>query len=457
LGRSSRQPGALSGSWARYLQDTFHYNWPIALSEARDEFYLCDLDGSLSVFSTTAERTNRHKLSEIVGRKCQPVALETSGDGASLFCADTEGYLFLLDLGKLQRAKGGPAPKEALIASAKLAVDHQFVRIRTCRDASVIVVLDDFGKGYLILRDENRFRVMRTFQGNSKENLIGIDVSTDGRYAAFGKSVLAVDRMTPGVTVIAENAIGGTACRFRPDGTALCSVGDDGLKMFRLQVDWGPARLVEQVDWPLRGSPAVDCAFLGGDRIAVLLPDSRISLFCPADGRKDCDLSGFARDTWAVVAPDGRFDAGDLDGFLGFHWVFSNEPLRALPPEIYMRDYFEPRLLSRLLDPTEAARLAPIRPLGELNRVQPTVHLAASRGYRCRHSSRDSAGRRHSRSGQPANRRSRDWGIRRPLVSGRTVDRALARTVRERGRAARSEFQSAIRRLAKGQRGETNG
>ncbi len=41
-----------------------------------------------------------------------------------------------------------------------------------------------------------------------------------------------------------------------------------------------------------------------------------------------------------------------------------------------MRDYYEPRLLSRLLDPEGRAQMPHIRPLAELNRVQPVVRIA---------------------------------------------------------------------------------
>jgi hypothetical protein len=64
----------------------------------------------------------------------------------------------------------------------------------------------------------------------------------------------------------------------------------------------------------------------------------------------------------------------------------SDNPLHALSVEIFMRDYYEPRLLPRMLachdaearggDP-EACKKAfkPVRPLAELNRIQPDVRI----------------------------------------------------------------------------------
>ena len=52
---------------------------------------------------------------------------------------------------------------------------------------------------------------------------------------------------------------------------------------------------------------------------------------------------------WVAAAPDGRFDASNLDADLPLHWIVADRPVSPLPLEIFMKDYFEPRLLPRLL------------------------------------------------------------------------------------------------------------
>jgi WD40 repeat protein len=84
------------------------------------------------------------------------------------------------------------------------------------------------------------------------------------------------------------------------------------------------------------------------------------------------NLYSFPDHTWAVVAPDGRFDSNNLDGAAALHWLVSDAPLDPLPLEIFMRDYYEPRLLSKLLD---GQVLSPVRRVGDLNRVQPEVRI----------------------------------------------------------------------------------
>ena len=82
--------------------------------------------------------------------------------------------------------------------------------------------------------------------------------------------------------------------------------------------------------------------------------------------------------SWVVVAPDGRFDCDRFEnpvesesGF-PFHWISSAAPLVPLPMELFIRAYYEPRLLTRLL---AGEKFPPVRSLGELNLVRPTVSL----------------------------------------------------------------------------------
>lgn len=91
---------------------------------------------------------------------------------------------------------------------------------------------------------------------------------------------------------------------------------------------------------------------------------------------------------WAVTDPEGRFDTGDLDTGGALHWLMSDAPLRPLPPEIFMRDYFEPRLAARMLacsmarpDPAAACQTAfPARAtVASLNRVRPVVEITQVR------------------------------------------------------------------------------
>ncbi len=91
-----------------------------------------------------------------------------------------------------------------------------------------------------------------------------------------------------------------------------------------------------------------------------------------ATGKELCRFITRADGSWVVVDPEGRFDASDLDEIQGVHWLAPEDPLKPLPLEIFMRDYYEPRLLARIL---AGERLAPVRALAEVDRAQPFVNI----------------------------------------------------------------------------------
>jgi len=103
--------------------------------------------------------------------------------------------------------------------------------------------------------------------------------------------------------------------------------------------------------------------------------DSTSRLWNSATGKELASLISFADGGWAVVDPEGRFDTNELDGNAPLHWIVDDDPMRALPLEIFMRDYYTPRLLTRILN---GETLPPIRSIAEItNRAQPVVKIAS--------------------------------------------------------------------------------
>lgn len=98
--------------------------------------------------------------------------------------------------------------------------------------------------------------------------------------------------------------------------------------------------------------------------------DGRVRVSAAHTGAEVCSLLSFVGGNWAVVAPDGRFDAGTIEDLEGMSWLMPDTPFAPLPIEILMRDYYEPRLLPRLL---AGATLPSIPDLASINRVQPRI------------------------------------------------------------------------------------
>jgi WD40 repeat protein len=101
--------------------------------------------------------------------------------------------------------------------------------------------------------------------------------------------------------------------------------------------------------------------------------DSTTRIWDTATGKELCSLVSLDDGNWITVTPGGYFDASNLEEIKGLHWVMSDEPMRTYPLEIFMRDFYEPRLLPRILN---GETFENSRKLSELNRLQPSVKIA---------------------------------------------------------------------------------
>jgi len=92
-------------------------------------------------------------------------------------------------------------------------------------------------------------------------------------------------------------------------------------------------------------------------------------------GKLLASLASFDDGTWAVFDPEGRFDTNQLDGGAQMQWVVDDDPMRALPLEIFTRDYYTPGLLARVM---KGEKLPDVRLIAEIkNRVQPEVKVVS--------------------------------------------------------------------------------
>ena len=116
-------------------------------------------------------------------------------------------------------------------------------------------------------------------------------------------------------------------------------------------------------------------AFSGdGKFMALGEVDGTISFWDISGGtssvRRLADLITFENGDWAVIAPDGRYDASDPADVGGLAWVMPDEPTQPHPLSIFYREYYEPGLLSRLLAGEE---FPDVMDIAELDRTQPNV------------------------------------------------------------------------------------
>lgn len=99
--------------------------------------------------------------------------------------------------------------------------------------------------------------------------------------------------------------------------------------------------------------------------------DKTIKFWNPYDGKELATLAPLGQENWVIFTPDGHFDTNiNLEEVERMHWVMPGDALSPLPLDIFMRDYFEPKLLERIL---VGVALKPLRDISTLNRTQPEV------------------------------------------------------------------------------------
>jgi WD40 repeat protein/uncharacterized caspase-like protein len=253
-------------------------------------------------------------------------------------------------------------------------------------------------------------RELRRFQGHTVV-VMAVAFSPDGRFivtasgdhtarlweTATGREVRRLQKHTSEVTSVA----------FSPDGRSIVTGSLDNTACV-WDAASGQERHCFQGLSPVRFSPDSRFVLTGGDNFTPTLwegatgkavrrfpghtdtvwatafsPDGRFILTGSSDntarlwdtatGQELGRLFSFRDGTWVVVDLDGRFDTDNLDGNPGLRWVMPDDPLTPLPLEIFMRDYYEPRLLPRIL---AGEKFAPVRALQDLNRVQPRVRIS---------------------------------------------------------------------------------
>lgn len=99
---------------------------------------------------------------------------------------------------------------------------------------------------------------------------------------------------------------------------------------------------------------------LGTEPFGTLSPDGRRVLIGGGDGTTklwDVDsgkelarLYGFQDGSWAVIDPEGRFDADKIEGNTDLHWVVDVDPMRILPLAAFKDGHYTPGLLKSILD-----------------------------------------------------------------------------------------------------------
>lgn len=109
-----------------------------------------------------------------------------------------------------------------------------------------------------------------------------------------------------------------------------------------------------------------------GKTIALGGVENKVRLFNVSSQDELGSLVAPNEDDWMLTTPDGRFDTSRLDEIEEVHWIMPHEPFNPEAVEVFMRYFYEPRLLTRLLN---ADDFEDIPDLAKMNRAQPKVKI----------------------------------------------------------------------------------
>ncbi len=193
--------------------------------------------------------------------------------------------------------------------------------------------------------DVSSGQMTRSFSGQTTL-VSSYAVSFDGRHLLAGdenNSLKLWDLSSRNELRTFQGHQGAIQCvSFSPDGrTAISGSDDKTLRLWEiasgkeLQVFKGHTDLVSSVIFSSDGTQA-----LSGSA------DNSIMIWKVSSGRWLAKLYTFNDGTWAVIDPDGRFDASSGGNVKGLHWVYNNEPIQLAQLK---NRYYEPGLLAKIM------------------------------------------------------------------------------------------------------------
>lgn len=214
-----------------------------------------------------------------------------------------------------------------------------------------------------------------------------LSFSADGRRIVFTRAKPAADTADAHADLLLVDTDALARVRTVPGfSRRAVALGDDrvlGLDDGTL-LDLDSARSVARIrlQAPLRRAGWIERSRL----LWATTDDGALHFFDAGDGTPQLTLQTFPGNRYFAVAPGGRYDTNLGADTTLVRWVVPDAPWQSLAAQTFMRDYYEPGLVRRLLDcrasKTCAAAFKPLPAIASLNRVLSEARITAVRAGR---------------------------------------------------------------------------
>ncbi len=318
-----------------------------ALSPDAQHVALGSLDQSGSVWTVLGKelfRLDRH--SQYVGD------VTFSHDGKYAFSSGGAGFGWSVETGAAVAQFGTYSLDGAVLGITPTGADQY-------------VVTQAFGHTEFWTREGRQADMPRDLLARVDAAGASTHLSSDGRLLTLPcpASVARLDTTRYGFRTECAGSFAGEAVGVSKDGAWVLSSKDNLAYLQR-----GATRL------SFDQGQLVNFMALSEDNALLLtgsLQDDVVHLWDVQRQAEICRIVLLRSGTWVVFDEEGRFDTDDISGIQGLVWLLPNDPLRPLPLEIFMKDYFFPNLITRKL----AGGVAPVESIAAPETTTPKLTI----------------------------------------------------------------------------------
>jgi WD40 repeat protein len=244
---------------------------------------------------------------------------------------------------------------------------------RTSRELRILPTGDQKVWDLQFSRDGKRIAGVSTElkQGESAGELRSHD--TARVWDAFtGRELLVLEGHTGPLSSVVFSPDGSRILTASWDKTARVWNASTGQELLKLRLGRPPMNI--------DGFSPSEAYQLAGNSAAFSPDGARILTTCEATtriwdaktGKELCSLISLDNG-WVVTDPQGHFDCDDIEKAASeLYWIAPDAPLKPLPLEIFVKQYYEPKLLARIM---KGEKIPDVKNIMDLNRVQPKAEI----------------------------------------------------------------------------------